>query len=338
MTDRIASESTPPKLISIVIPVLNEEDNVERCWEEIRRIFSDLSDRYNYELIFTDNHSSDRTFEILTELAGIDAQIRVLRFSKNFGYQNSILTGLLFAKGAAAVQIDCDMQDPVALIPRFLDQWEQGNKVVYGVRRSRQEGWGISSIRKLFYRLINLMSDDFLPHDAGDFRLIDRVIIEVLRSSHDRSVYLRGAISSFGFQQCGVPYDRQERERGTSKFNLLALSRLATRGIVSHSMMPLRAAIYLAVLTAAGGMLLAISYLISKIWFTPEWTDGFATTTVLILLGFSFLMFFMGILGLYIGRILIEVRRKPLTIIEAAINLDSPVPESVVDPRQRSST
>ena len=158
MTDRIASESTPPKLISIVIPVLNEEDNVERCWEEIRRIFSDLSDRYNYELIFTDNHSSDRTFEILTELAGIDAQIRVLRFSKNFGYQNSILTGLLFAKGAAAVQIDCDMQDPVALIPRFLDQWEQGNKVVYGVRRSRQEGWGISSIRKLFYRLIFIYS------------------------------------------------------------------------------------------------------------------------------------------------------------------------------------
>jgi polyisoprenyl-phosphate glycosyltransferase len=324
------------KLISLVIPVLDEEQNVERCYQEVLQALLRHADRYDHEIIFTDNHSSDRTFEILQTIAQSDPRVRVLRFSRNFGYQGSILTGFLYSQGDAAIQIDCDLQDPIDLISDFLDYWERGYKVVYGVRSSRQENCLISFLRRTFYRLSDLISEDTLPHDAGDFRLIDRVIIKSFRFGHDNRPYLRGAISSMGFNQIGIPYDRKQRDYGASKFGLFALGRFATNGIVSHSIVPLRLAIYVGLFLALTGILLAVAYFVSKVWFTPEWTDGFATTTILILLGFSFLTFFIGIIGLYIGRILSEVRRTPLTIIEDAINIDAETPLSILDARMNN--
>src|SRR5688572_15513856 len=177
MFDSAAGER---RLLSIVVPVYNEEGNVERCARAVAAALDPLSDRYDYELIFTDNHSTDGTFAKLREIATADPRVRVFRFARNHGFQKSIYTGYLLASGDAAIQLDCDLQDPPELIPEFVAKWEQGYRVVYGVRRRRREAIWITAARKLFYRLIHWVSDDELPKDAGDFRLVDRCILDVL--------------------------------------------------------------------------------------------------------------------------------------------------------------
>ena len=232
-------------LISFCIPVLNEQDNILPAYERIKKVMAGEAEHYDYEIVFTDNHSNDRTFEILAELAESDPKIRVLRFSRNYGFQQSILTNYLHCQGDAAIQLDCDLQDPPEMIPEFLRKWEEGYKVIYGIRKSRvHESWILTASRKLFYRVIDFLSEHHLPHDAGDFRLIDRVIINQLVSIGRQQPYLRGAIASFGFKQTGLPYHRNSRQYGISKFNFSKLFGLALDGILSHSLVPLRIAIF----------------------------------------------------------------------------------------------
>ncbi len=227
----MSQKKTPQKkLISICVPVYNEQDNLEPLFQRLYAVFDKEPD-YSFELLFTDNHSEDKTFERLTEMAQKDKRIRVLRFSRNFGFQPSIMTNFLNARGDAAIQLDCDLQDPPEMIHDFLRQWEQGYKVVYGVRKTRPEAWWLYTMRRLYYRLIDFISEVHLPYDAGDFRLIDRSIIELLRQNSDRRPYLRGLIASMGFKQIGIPYDREARFAGRSKFNLLRLFSLAFDGI-----------------------------------------------------------------------------------------------------------
>src|ERR1700676_2763885 len=204
------------KLISIIVPVFNEEANVERLYEAVNRALAPIADRYEWEFIFTDNCSTDDTFSRIERIAKRDRRVRAYRLSRNFGFQRSILTGYRLARGDAAVQIDCDLQDPPELILEFVKQWEAGSKVVDGVRRSRPEAFDLHASRRLFYRLLARLSDDELPHDAGDFRLIDRSVLDLLHDYRDESPYLRGYIASLGYRQVGVPYDRAERRRGKS--------------------------------------------------------------------------------------------------------------------------
>jgi dolichol-phosphate mannosyltransferase len=243
-----------------------------------------LADRYDFELLFTDNHSEDRTFEEIVALSIRDPRVRAIRFSRNFGFQRSILTNFCHARGDVAVQLDCDLQDPPELIVRFLQLWEQGHEVVYGVRRARpKEGRGLFHARRCFYRLIDLLSEQQLPKDAGDFRLIDRRIIEELRKLRDQHPYLRGTIAAMGFRQIGVPYDRNVRARGSSKFNLFRLIGLALDGILQHSIVPLRMATLIGaamfVVSAVGGLY----YLAQRLILPVDWPAGFASTTRLIL-------------------------------------------------------
>ncbi len=271
---------------------------------------------YAYEIVFMDNHSTDGTFEILRRLSEADPRVRALRFSRNFGYQRSILTGYLRSRGAAAIQLDCDLQDPPELIPRFLELWESGHKVVYGVRRSRREGWWINAARSLFYRLIDSLSEDELPHDAGDFRLVDRRVIEELAKIDDSQPYLRGTLATLGFKQTGVPYDRAERERGVSKFSMKDLVGLGIDGILNHSIVPLRIATYTGLLVSLLTFLALAGYAAGKVLFGQRWPAGFATTTVLILLSLSLNAIFFGIIGEYLGRIYKQVKGGPVTIVE----------------------
>lgn len=309
-------------LVSILVPVFNEEDNIRPLYEALVPVMAGLDERYRFEVLFTDNHSTDRTFALLTELAANDERIRALRFSRNFGFQRSIHAGYVHARGDVAIQIDCDLQDPPEMIATFLDKWREGHDVVYGVRRSRKEGLWITWLRRLFYRLIDALTEDDLPHDAGDFRLVSRRVIEPLKAMDDYHPYLRGAIASLGFRQIGVPYDRDRRQRGESKFSFGQLVSLAIDGILNHSVVPLRMATLTGLAISALTFLGIVGYVIGKVAFGQDWPAGFATLTVLILLTLSLNALFLGVIGEYLGRIYQQVKRRPLTVIESRLNCD----------------
>lgn len=319
--------SSPRKLISICVPVYNEQDNVEPLHQRVCAVMEQVADRYDFELLFTDNHSTDRTFEVLAAMAQRDPRVRVLRFSRNFGFQKSILTNYRNARGDAAIQIDCDLQDPPELMLEFIQLWEQGYKVVYGVRRKRPgDSRMLQQARKFFYRLIDMLSEEHLPHDAGDFRLIDRDILDYLATIQDQQPYIRGIIATLGFRQIGVPYDRYARERGESKFNLWRLISLGMDGILNHSVLPLRIATFSGLIMFSLAILGMIYYALARWLFRGDWPEGLASTSILLLFSIGMNSLLLGIIGEYLGRIYKNVKRAPLTIIESRIDsMDYPM-------------
>lgn len=309
------------KKISVVVPVYNEEDNINELYNAVNTVMHSSNNKYEYEFIFTDNHSTDKSFEILSGLAEADKKVKVIRFSKNFGYQKSILTGYLNASGNAAIQLDCDMQDPPSMIIEFLKLWEEGYDVVYGIRVSRKESFIMRSLRKLSYRIINFLSEDDIPLDAGDFRLIDRKIIEELRKIEDSQPYIRGTIATLGFKQIGFPYERNERKRGKSKFLLRHLVQLSIDGIVNHSIIPLRIATYIGLVVSVLTFFTFVSYLIAKLVLGSAWPAGFTTLALLLFVSIGLNALFLGIIGEYLGRIYIQIKKHPLIIISKKINI-----------------
>ena len=307
------------KLISIIVPVLNEQDNLETLLARVAAVFEPLSARYDYEIVFTDNHSTDATFSRIVALAPSEPRIRAYRFSRNFGYQRSILEGYRRSRGAAAIQLDCDLQDPPELIAIFLELWEVGNKVVYGVRTARRERALFTRARHAFYYVVNALSEDDLPLDAGDFRLVDKCVIDVLRRLDDAQPYLRGTIAAMGFTQVGVPYARDDRTHGESKFNLRQLLGLSLDGILNHSVAPLRIATYTGLTVAFFAVLGTLAFIGAKLAFGATWPPGFATTAILTILGIALNALFLGIIGEYLGRIYKQVKHGPNTLIESAV-------------------
>ncbi len=315
------------KLISIVVPVYNEELNINTCYEKLCETAKGMPN-YDFEFIFTDNHSEDNSYNILQGLAASDPRLRAFSFSKNFGYQRSIYTGLIKARGHAAIAFDCDLQDPPELLPKFIELWEAGNKVVYGVRSKRKENPLVELTRKAFYRIINWLSEDELPHDSGDFRLMDRKILDILRTIKDPQPYLRGIIASLGFKQVGVPHSRNERHAGKSKFNFRSMFGLAIDGIISQSIVPLRIASYVGLGIAGFTFLLMCGYLGVHVFYNVAWPQGFTTTTLLLLFSISINALFLGIIGEYLARIYKQVRARPITLIEQSTEMDSAVTTS----------
>mgnify|MGYP002781128894 CR=1 FL=1 len=322
---------TTTKLVSVLVPCFNEEANVERAHAEIARVFETLCG-YDYEIIFTDNHSTDRTFELLTGLAFRDSRVRVIRFARNEGYQRSVLAAYQAARGDCAVQIDCDLQDPPALIPQMLDLWEQGHEVVYGVRRSLPDGVVLSAVRRGFYRLANALSEDDLPVNAGEFRLVDARLLAELRRVEDATPYVRGLISSMGFSQVGFEYDRQARIAGTSKFPLTKMLGLAADGILNHSLVPLRIASGVGMAVGLTTIALIIGYLVGRMLFGQNWPAGFATTTILLLLGITLNGLFLGIIGEYLGRIFLQLKGRSRPIVQMEIDGRSRLRDPVAAP------
>ncbi len=309
-------------LLSVCIPVFNEEENVPRIVPAVDKALAPIADRWDVEFVFTDNHSTDRTFALLADLARSDPRVRVIRFSRNFGYQKSVLTGYLNACGACAVQLDADLQDPPELIPKMVEAWEQGARVVYGVRETRQEGAVVTWLRRAFYRVISALSEYPLPLDSGDFRLVDRCIIDVLAATPTSHPYLRGQIAGMGFEQVGIPYDRAKREYGRSKFPMRAMMGLAIDGIVSQSIIPLRISTYTGLIVAVLTFLAIIGYVAARLFFDVDWPPGFATTTVLLLLSISLNALFLGIIGEYLARIYHQVSHRHSVIEEQRLGFD----------------
>ena len=310
------------KLISIVVPVYNEEETIETFYETVKSELNQFSDRYNFEFIFTDNCSTDSTFSILRTLAEKDLRVKAVRFSRNFGYQKSIFTGYCLASGDASIQMDCDLQDPPSLIQELILKWEEGHEVVYGIRVTRAEIWFLKVTRQFFYRIINFLSEDHLPPDAGDFRLVDRKVITQLTQLYDANPYLRGTIAAMGFRQIGIPYHRPQRMKGQTKFRFHHYLSLAFDGILNHSVVPLRLATFVGLVTSLSLILYFLGLTALNLIFYQAWPRGFATTSSLILIAISLNSIFLGVIGEYLGRIYQQVKRLPMTTIDQMVNLN----------------
>jgi dolichol-phosphate mannosyltransferase len=306
-------------LISICIPVYNEEENIAALLERLRAVARKLDAKHDFEFLFTDDGSTDRTYELLLREAQQDHRIRVLRLSRNFGFQRNVLVNFLNARGDAALEIDADLQDPPELVGEFLALWEKGYKVVYGVRTHRNEGHLITWMRKIAYRMISRISDVPVPIDAGDFRLVDRVIIEHLRTLTDRNPYLRGTIAALGYPQIGVNYDRSKRVAGESKFPLLKLIKLGIDGVTSQSTQPLHYITLIGFGLSLVTGLLAIVYLGAWLLRIGPEIRGFTTLVLLQLFAISMNAMLLGIMSEYISRIFNNVRGHPFAIVEKAI-------------------
>ena len=318
-----------PTRVSVLVPAYDEEETVERCYKAIIDVFAGLPG-YDYEIVFTDNHSTDRTFPILADIATRDPKVRVIRFARNYGYQRSLLVGYKNATGDCAVQLDCDLQDPPEMIPQMLARWREGHQVVYGIRRSLRDDASTAFARRAFYRLINALSEDELPLNAGEFRLVDRRILDELRHVDDTSPYLRGLISSMGFSQVGIEYDRGVRTAGQSKFPLKQMVGLAVDGLLNHSLLPLRIASAVGLFVGSVTFLLIFVYLLLRLTLGAGWPAGFATTTLLLLMSITLNALFLGIIGEYLGRVFMQAKHRPSPLVEVALNTAPQVLPTVV--------
>jgi polyisoprenyl-phosphate glycosyltransferase len=306
-------------LISVAIPVLNEADNLDALYDRLDRLGNTMADRCRLEFIFTDNHSSDGTWKKITVLADRDPRVKAIRFSKNFGFQRSILANYIHANGDAVMQIDADLQDPPEMLEQFFDLWKQGNHVVYGVRRKREENESLTALRRMGYWFIDKISEYPIPRDAGDFRLVDRKVIEALKKHRTAHPYLRGMIAGMGFKQLGVPYDRQARMAGTSKFPFFQLITLGLSGVFNHSVMPLRLSTYAGAFLVLASLLMGLYYLGLKL-FQPDLPQGLASIHILVLFGIGFQALLLGLLGEYLLRIYLILRAEPVAIVEQSVN------------------
>jgi glycosyltransferase involved in cell wall biosynthesis len=320
-------------LLSIIVPVYNEESNIEPLYEAVNRALQPVGNRYDWEFVFTDNCSTDGTFAVLERLTARDERVRAYRFSRNFGFQRSILTGYRLARGDAAVQIDCDLQDPPELIVDFVRLWEAGYKVAFGVRKSRPEGLHLRALRYVFYRLISWLSTDNLPADAGDFRLVDRCVLDLLHEYNNENPYLRGYIASLGYRQIGIVYDRAERRAGKSAFGLGGLLNLALDGIVSHSVVPLRLASFAGVSLSILALVAILVYLVR---YQTSWPPGFATLAILMLISLAMNSIFLGIIGEYLARVYRQVKPGPLTIVDRFVDHLRPAESETGVPKTRA--
>jgi polyisoprenyl-phosphate glycosyltransferase len=316
------STPTPARrpLVSIAIPVLNEADNIDALYKRLTALADRMADRCELEFVFTDNHSEDATWPMLVELAASDPRVRAIRFSRNFGFQSSILANYLHARGDAVMQIDADLQDPPEMLEQFFSLWQQGFHVVYGIRRRRPEGRWLNLIRKCGYWVIDKVSEHPIPRDVGDFRLLDRVVVQAIARSRTVNPYLRGMIAGLGFNQTGIAYDRDARIAGDSKFNLTRLLRLGLTAVFNHSTVPLRMASFLGIVILVGSLIGALYYVVLRL-LQPDLPRGFVSIQVMVLFGIGLNAFLLGIIGEYILRIYRVVRSDPIAIVERSLNL-----------------
>ncbi len=307
------------RLISVVTPCYNEEGNVTEMYEVIKATFAALP-QYRYEHIFIDNASRDGTARILRELAARDANVKVILNARNFGHVRSGYYALLQTRGDAVVALACDFQDPPELIPEFLRRWEAGSKVVLGVKESSDESGIFYALRDRYYRLLARIAEIELVRQSTGFGCFDRAVIEALRRIDDPYPYFRGLIAEIGYEPAIVPFRQPARRRGLSSQNFYTLYDLAFLGIVNHSKVPLRMATMSGFALAAVSLLVALGYLIYKLLFWNQFTLGIAP----ILIGFFFLtsvqLFFIGIVGEYIGSIYTHVRHHPHVFEKDRIN------------------
>jgi dolichol-phosphate mannosyltransferase len=312
------------KTISVVIPVYNEGENVEVIYARVCAVFANALAAYALEVIFSDNCSTDDTYARITRLHAQDTRVKGVRLSRNFGYQANILTGYMNARGAAVVQMDADGEDPPEVLPQLVAEWERGHQVVYGVRVKRHEPLLMQLQRRIFYGVLNRIAAINLVPGAGDFRLLDRAVVDILcQRFQERNPYLRGLTSYIGFHQTGVPYERGRRLKGVSKFSYMAYLRLAWDAITSFSHVPLKFVSVLGFSMAVVAVLGFVFYLGLYLTGMVE-AKGFTTLVLVILFLSGTQLLCLGILGEYIDRIFDEVKARPRGIVAESCGFDTP--------------
>lgn len=314
------------KLISIVTPCYNEQDNVSDCAAAVRRVFEDRLPGYDFEHIFCDNASTDQTVECLRSLAARDTRIKVIVNSRNFGPFRSTFNGLMSTRGdAVVVLLAADLQDPPELIADFVRRWEEGYQVVYGIRQNREESFLMHRIRRLYYWTVSKFADIHIPPNVGEFQLIDRVIVEHLRQFDDHYPYIRGMIANCGFRAAGIEYTWKSRKKGFSKNRLYHLVDQGLNGLVSFTKVPLRFCLLFGV--AVAGFSLAYAaylFLFHLIHHGALAPPGIPTLLVAIFFFSGVQLFFFGILGEYLSAVHFQVRKRPLVIERERINFSTP--------------
>jgi glycosyltransferase involved in cell wall biosynthesis len=310
-------------MLSVVVPVKNEEDGILPFVERVGAILESICEGSGWEILFVDDGSSDATLAAIVAAHQRDARVRALSLSRNFGKEAALSAGLDHARGDAVIPMDVDMQDPPEVLPGMVAKWRDGHEMVFGVRRSRAEdSFAKRMTAGLFYRAHNMVSADKIPENAGDFRLMDRKVVDVIRAMPERNRFMKGLFAWAGFRQAAVEYDRAERETGTTKYNYWKLWTLALDGITSASTVPLRIWSYVGAFVALFAIGFA-GFLAVQTMIFGNPVPGYASimTSVLFLGGIQLIS--LGVLGEYVGRILTETKQRPLYVVRDTIGIES---------------
>ena len=324
--------------LSVLVPVHNEESVIP---ESLRRVCTVLDGIPGgpHEIVFVDDGSSDRTLEILEEAAALDPRIKVIALSRNFGHQAALTAAMDYAAGDAVIVIDGDLQDPPEIIPDLVKLYRSGYDVVYAQRKERKEVWWLRLCFFLFYRLMSMLSDIRLPLDAGDCGLMSRRVVDHLRGMTEHHRYLRGMRSWVGFRQTGIAVERSERHSGESKYSALKRLKFALDGIFAFSTVPIRAASILGAIAILLSALYAIVTIYAKV-FLHQTVQGFAALIVVMTFLSGVLLFFLGIVGEYVGRVYEELKARPLYVVDRCIGhafTDRPAAQSAGSPLAAAS-
>lgn len=308
-------------MISVVIPLFNEEENVDHIYNRLTT--SSKSWKENYEIIFVDDGSFDDTLLLLRKICDKDPHIKAIKLSRNFGHQAAISAGIKYAEGDAVVIMDGDLQDPPEELQRFLEKWREGYHVVFAVRKKRKENYFKKISYKIFYRLLNLISDISIPLDSGDFCVMDKKVVKVLNNEmKEYNRFVRGLRAYAGFKQVGVEYERDSRAAGEVKYTYRKLAKLAIDGLLDFSIFPLRIATYLGFAIALPSFIIGLFFVIHRIFnfkflgYSPSDTPGLASLAVGVFFLGGVIMIILGVIGEYIGRIYSEVKKRPFYVID----------------------
>ncbi len=311
-------------MISIVIPIFNEEENLHNLYNRLTAAAPSYKE--DYEIVLVDDGSSDNSINIMTGFAEKDSHVRVIKLSRNFGHQPAISAGIQEAKGDAVVIMDGDLQDPPEELYRFLDKWREGFQVVYAIRTKRKEGFLKKAAYSTFYRMLAAISDIDIPLDSGDFCVMDRKVVDtIVKDMPEQIRFVRGLRAYAGYKQIGVTYEREERAAGEVKFTFKKLVELALDGLFGFSNVPLRLATYFGFVISIPSFLIGIFFILARtigykiLGHTPAEIPGTTTLTVGIFFLGGVTLIILGILGEYIGRIYIEVKRRPFFVIDEII-------------------
>lgn len=303
--------------ISVVIPVFNEEDSLPELFKRLSTLNDSRPDKYQFEFLLVNDGSSDNSLNLILNQVEKHSSFKVLSFSRNFGHQAALLAGITYAKGDAVVAMDADLQDPPEIIHELIAQWEEGSDVVYAERRQRN---GESIFKKataaMFYGLIDWLSETDLPRNVGDFRLMDRRIVNLLIELPEKSLYLRGLVAWVGFKQTSVLYDRDSRYAGQTKYSLNKMVNLATDALISFSERPLRIVTRLGFLVTMAAFLLLGFFLVTYIWGPDNQVHGWLSMIFAVLFLGGIQLICLGIVGEYVSRIYRESKGRPLFIVD----------------------